>query len=68
MDPENCADFIATILNEDDGAPTPNDPLNSPPCKRKADAHDRRQDEALAAVLTKTEIMILIFHQRTGLS
>ena len=56
------------ILDEADGAPTPSDPLNSPPCKRKAVARDRRQDEELAAVLGKTEIMDLNFHQCSGLS
>ena len=35
---------------------------------RKANAHDKRQDEELAAVLSKTEIMVLNFHQSSGLS
>ena len=61
-DPEHCADFIETTLEEADGAPTPSDPLNSPPSKRKAVAQDRRQDEDLAAaVFSKTEIMVLKF-------
>ena len=34
----------------------------------RADAHDRRQDEELAAVLSNTEIMVLKFHQSSGLS
>ena len=51
-------------------APTPSDRWNSPPSKRKAVTKDRRQDEELAAVLGRTEIMImvLIFHQSSGLS
>ena len=35
---------------------------------RKASAHDRHQDEKLADILSKTEIMVLKFHQNSGLS
>ena len=55
-DLEHWADFIETILNEADGAQTPSDPLNSPPCKWKGVAQDRCQDEEpeLTTVLTLT--------------
>ena len=48
-------------LDKAKGAPTLGDPWNSPPCKRKADAHespghDRGRDEELAVVFSKTEI------------
>ena len=33
-------------------SPTQSDPVNSPPCRRKAEALDRRRDEELAAVLS----------------
>ena len=59
---------METILDEDQGAPKPDDPLISPPCKRKADANDLQRDKVLAAVLSKTEIMVLRFTQSGGLS
>ena len=49
-------------------APKPSDPVLSPPAKRKSDASDGVRDAELAAVLSKTEIMILNFHQNGKLS
>ena len=67
-DPERCSEFIETVLDEANGAPTPSAPLNSPRCKRKADTDDRRHDEVLAAVWSTTEIMVLNCHQSRFLS
>ena len=49
-------------------AAKPSDPVLSPPAKRKADASEGVRDTELAAVLSKTEIMILNFHQSGKLS
>ena len=59
---------METILDEDQGTPKSDDPLISPPCKRKADANDLPRDKVLAAVLSQTEIMVLRFTQSGGLS
>jgi hypothetical protein len=59
---------VETILDEDQGAPKPDDPLISPPCKRKSDANDLQRDKVLGAVLSQTEIMVLRFTQSGGLS
>ena len=67
-EPERCIGCVETILDEDQGAPKPDDPLISPPCKRKADANDLQRDKVLAAVLSQTEIMVLRFTQSGGLS
>jgi hypothetical protein len=42
--------------------------ITTPPAKRKADASERVRDTELSAVLSKTEIMILNFHQSWKLS
>ena len=68
MYPDYCFEFVETVFDEADGAPTPSEALNSPPRKRNADAHDRRQDDELAAVLSKAEIKVLNYHQSSGLS
>ena len=69
MDPEQCfeLEFVETVLDEADWAPTQSDPLNSPPCKRKKDAHDRRLDEELAAVEQGRDNSPQ-FHQSSGVS
>ena len=67
-DLEYCTKFIETVLDEADGAATPSDPFKGPSCKRKASAHDRRQDEELATVLGKTKVMVLKFYQSSDLS
>ena len=55
-------------MRDENLAPKPSDPVLSPPAKRKADASERVRDAELAAVLSKTEIMIANFHQSGKLS
>ena len=63
-DADKCAEYVDTILDEDEGAPKPTDALSSPPAKRKAgNGDDRQSDAKLAVVLCKTELMVLNFHQ-----
>ena len=55
-------------MRDENLAPKPSDPVLSPPAKWKADASERVRDAELAAVLSKTEIMIANFHQSGKLS
>jgi hypothetical protein len=64
---KNAESFVDWACNEIMAA-KPSDPVLSPPAKRKADASERVRDTELAAVLSKTEIMILNFHQSGKLS
>ena len=59
---KNAESLVEWVCNEIMAA-KPSDPVLSPPAKRKADASERVRDTELAAVLSKTEIMILNFHQ-----
>jgi hypothetical protein len=68
-DQKTCAEYIEMRLDENEGAPKPTDVFRSPPGKRKAGACDDIQSDAnLAAVLNKTELMVLNFHQHCGFS
>jgi hypothetical protein len=53
---------------DDSGAQKPDVPQGQPQYKRKADATDRSQDAILAALFSKTEVMILRFYQDRRLS
>jgi hypothetical protein len=64
---KNAESFVAWVCN-DIMAAKPGDPVLSPPAKRKADASERVRNTELVAVLSKTEIMILNFHQSGKLS
>ena len=67
VDQDRVSDFVDT-LSEDPEAPKPSDPLRRPPAKRKAEVAEVHRDRELAAVLSKTEIMVLNFYQGSRLS
>ena len=67
MDPGNCSEFVEAVRAEAHGPPKPSDLLVRSPCKWKADARERRSNQELAAVLSKTERQVLHFHQGSGL-
>jgi hypothetical protein len=66
---DSCDEYDETIFDENEGVPKPFHAWNSPPAKQKARAGDKQSenDEKLVAVLNKTEMMVLHFHQGCGL-
>ena len=60
LDQDHVSDFVDS-LSEDPEAPKPSYPLRRPQAKRKAEVAEVQRDWELAAVLSKTEIMVLNF-------
>ena len=66
-DPERTAEFVEAYVSKAN-APKASDVQRWPACSGEADDSQKRRDQFLAKVLTKTEIMVLSLYQKAHLS